>query len=853
MLPFDVELFVTLPGLDANSVTDTNSSPLRATSPATTGIPTPSGRSLPPRSQSATPDKSQNRNIQSSTPTPGGHGQRSNIPNSKQNSMLEKFKLFKDKDKSKTKGSAGKSSSKTGSGSTSTSTLSTSSRSDTSSSISARSSSSAGDAGPSSSATSTNDPDSPKLSKARPIVGGTIPGKRENLGSLTIGHQQSRQTSPSPYSSSLPATPVSSLPVSHSKKSGGKSSRDGQSRMQLQSGSQTLTKSSKGGSLIPKSGSKAQKSSSTLSLTSSSSGSQIPTFGNSLPGGSSIPTSGNSTPNTSIPKPSQSSSKISRSNKEEKMRGTGYASPQTQNQQTTSLPKKSRSHGSSQQQQQQQQQMLQLQQQQQQQQQLQNHLQQQQLQQQKMNSHNASQGQSTHNSQSSSAPPVPPHRNGNQTPTSNQPSIAQQTNQKVSSSSSSQQQQQQQQKSPQDGSTSQKTRYTEIEYTDGKIERVGEGHFAKPTNQAVVSNQSGNRDFSHPYLITSQSVNVVKPTCSSPHAKSDGNTQTTLSIVHNRSAQPPPLPKTDPPPSTRTTVNNQPQTSTAQSHTSNKVTSQVSSGSNQPQSPGKKDYLTPKSQDSPDTPHSTSSSSNDSVILNSSAANSPRLGIKLGSQTNRPANNVAIVQPHHGEKKETTFDKEIRTDVISKGDKPSDITKESDKDKDKTLPEKKTTFIADSGETLDIKPMEPINRNMHYAPGYMGRYASPGKPMPISMSQNQCYAMTGISPNRMGVSRSLLEANKFYSGSMKRATSSGSGNVSYDDYSSDYDTYDYISGYMSDGDILKGNKMDDMSSGYMSEGGASLYARRLQQRFREGMQAVKECMQKSNNVGDEDR
>ena len=206
---------------------------------------------------------------------------------------------------------------------------------------------------------------------------------------------------------------------------------------------------------------------------------------------------------------------------------------------------------------------------------------------------------------------------------------------------------------------------------------------------------------------------------------------------------------------------------------------------------------------------------------------------------------MAIVQPHHGEKKETTFDKDVRTDVINKDGDLKDKNKDTDK---------KTTFIADSGETLDIKPMEPINRSMHYAQGFMrSPYASPGKPIPISMSQNQCYAMTGMTPNRIGINRSLMEANKFYSGSIKRAMSTGSGSVSYDDYSSDYDTYDYISGYMSDGDILKGGKLDELTSGYMSEGGASLYARRLQQRFREGMQAVKECMQKSNNINDEDR
>jgi neuron navigator 2 len=116
-----------------------------------------------------------------------------------------------------------------------------------------------------------------------------------------------------------------------------------------------------------------------------------------------------------------------------------------------------------------------------------------------------------------------------------------------------------------------------------------------------------------------------------------------------------------------------------------------------------------------------------------------------------------------------------------------------------------------------------------------------------------------------GVNRPVVDSTKFYSGQNIKRTNSSSGNnngsssnngASSDaDYASDVDTYDYVSGYMSDGDILKNNSraQDDWSSGYLSEGGASLYARRLQQRFREGMQAVKECMQKSSGLMDDDR
>ena len=71
---------------------------------------------------------------------------------------------------------------------------------------------------------------------------------------------------------------------------------------------------------------------------------------------------------------------------------------------------------------------------------------------------------------------------------------------------------------------------------------------------------------------------------------------------------------------------------------------------------------------------------------------------------------------------------------------------------------------------------------------------------------------------------------------------------------------------MSDGDVLRSttthhvNDDANVNSGYMSEGGASVYAKRMQQRFHEGMMAVKECMEKSsanNKAGatlhDEDR
>lgn len=227
---------------------------------------------------------------------------------------------------------------------------------------------------------------------------------------------------------------------------------------------------------------------------------------------------------------------------------------------------------------------------------------------------------------------------------------------------------------------------------------------------------------------------------------------------------------------------------------------------------------------------------------------SPKLGVKmLNSHLGKPANNVAIVQPRHGEKIETTFDAEVRSES-----KPSSVKETAFSSHDE-----KTTFVDDAGEAMDIKPMPPIMRALPY--GYFRGYSGYS-----AFSGSRNFHIPGISvptsvyPARtqsqgLGVNRSLMEPAKFYSGHIKRANSNCPSVNNDTDYSSDVDTYDYVSGYMSDGDILKSNRADDWASGYLSEGGASLYARRLQQRFREGMQAVRECMQKSSGLMDDDR
>ena len=73
----------------------------------------------------------------------------------------------------------------------------------------------------------------------------------------------------------------------------------------------------------------------------------------------------------------------------------------------------------------------------------------------------------------------------------------------------------------------------------------------------------------------------------------------------------------------------------------------------------------------------------------------------------------------------------------------------------------------------------------------------------------------------------------------------------------DYVSEDIASGYVSDGDILhRSAGMGEVGSGYMSEGGGTLYARRIGMSFRmhdHGMAAVREYLSKSMDLSDEGR
>lgn len=374
-------------------------------------------------------------------------------------------------------------------------------------------------------------------------------------------------------------------------------------------------------------------------------------------------------------------------------------------------------------------------------------------------------------------------------------------------------------------------------------------------------------------------VNVVKPTSHAKATKTDSNTQTNLSVLKKSSAHKR-LEGSGSPKTQQESGRSSPKSEADSERSSPKMhsggerwspKSERSSPKSERSSPKRAQETSTEACGQPSSNRSSPAASHKQLdqgvqakplasdfssvaqvksMASPTTTNSPKLGVKmLNTHLGKPANNVAIVQPRHGEKIETTFDTEVRTETKQPSGKETTFTGS----------EEKTTFVDDSGEAMDIKPMQPIMRALPY--GYFRGYTGYS-----GLSNSRNFHIPGISvpaavyPARaqshgFGVNRPMMEPSKFYSGHNIKRASSNCPSVNNDtDYSSDMDTYDYVSGYMSDGDILKSNnRNDDWSSGYLSEGGASLYARRLQQRFREGMQAVKECMQKSSGLMDDDR
>jgi len=142
-----------------------------------------------------------------------------------------------------------------------------------------------------------------------------------------------------------------------------------------------------------------------------------------------------------------------------------------------------------------------------------------------------------------------------------------------------------------------------------------------------------------------------------------------------------------------------------------------------------------------------------------------------------------------------------------------------------------------SSAVTGVKPMPPIVRSAYLRTTTGGAAAAD-----VSATSSPRAGSRDSAASRLGVHRPLID---------QRAPAGWS-----------RDHHDPAEGcgggYMSDGDIVRtaacARRPDDANCGYMSEGGVSLYMQRMQQRFREGMLAVRESLEKNNNaLTDDDR
>ncbi|XP_062973431.1 neuron navigator 2 isoform X1 [Elgaria multicarinata webbii] len=142
-----------------------------------------------------------------------------------------------------------------------------------------------------------------------------------------------------------------------------------------------------------------------------------------------------------------------------------------------------------------------------------------------------------------------------------------------------------------------------------------------------------------------------------------------------------------------------------------------------------------------------------------------------------------------------------------------------------------------------------------------------GRPAPLSwrLGQSSPRLQAGDAPSvgngyppRANASRFInAESGRYmYSAPLRRQLASRGSNVCHMDISdkaSDEIELEGINmdatGYMSDGDVLGKNiRTDDITSGYMTDGGLGLYTRRLN-RLPDGMAAVRETLQRNTSLG----
>ena len=123
----------------------------------------------------------------------------------------------------------------------------------------------------------------------------------------------------------------------------------------------------------------------------------------------------------------------------------------------------------------------------------------------------------------------------------------------------------------------------------------------------------------------------------------------------------------------------------------------------------------------------------------------------------------------------------------------------------------------DAPRNAEVAPMQELPRampyNLHRAPANNTGSASVGASPLLARAPLSTDPHSAAS--RLGVTRPLLDPSKM--ASLREACAP-----------------DTSTGYMSDGDILKNKSTlsgaSDVTSGYVSEGGVSMYAKKLQQR-----------------------
>ncbi|XP_071483541.1 uncharacterized protein [Diadema antillarum] len=282
------------------------------------------------------------------------------------------------------------------------------------------------------------------------------------------------------------------------------------------------------------------------------------------------------------------------------------------------------------------------------------------------------------------------------------------------------------------------------------------------------------------------------------------------------------------------------------------------------------------------------SASNDTDSVNSTPIHSQ---ISISSNTSQSSENSVIYQPKVDEEFCTTVyknDKAVTTFGTPKQQRPMkaipDVPTTNDYDvtvmnsqvttrPPLTRPTKETTF-GDSITTQLKQPAHEVRRSPEsqhpQRSSNLTRRGSLGSAskltnmstvavsIPTDSTIDSSGGVTSRSDQRYGP---LL--SKVYSNSMRRTFSNRShlNDLQFTDQNlmddcNDYVSEDIASGYVSDGDILHRTAgLGDIGSGYMSEGGGTLYARRIGMSFRvrDGMAAVREYLSKSMDLSDEGR